>query len=96
MGRNSRYPSCFCRLWLAGYFVDFTWRGIEAPCGKLRGQRCGRQFKEEISDDSELTPELDIGKEAEEFGYAEIMEENDDVEAAVLLKRAARGMKVRF
>jgi hypothetical protein len=52
------------------------------------------EYRDEISSDSEIYLELDIGKEAEKLGYSDIAERYAGVEAVVPLKRTLDGMKV--
>jgi hypothetical protein len=57
--------------------------------------RIGMDFKERISIGSRFYLEVDIGKQAEIMGCAEIKERYHDVCAIVPLKYPAKGMKVR-
>ncbi|MDY6953521.1 MAG: hypothetical protein SWE60_18590 [Thermodesulfobacteriota bacterium] len=55
----------------------------------------GEQYKEDISDDSRFYLEIDIGKRAEELGYADVKEKYEGLDAVVPVKEAKKGMKVR-
>jgi hypothetical protein len=56
--------------------------------------KIGEKFKEEISDESEVFLEVDIGKQAEKLGYSNIVAKYRGVDAAVPLKHTVDGMKV--
>ena len=56
--------------------------------------RIGETYKQEIENESGYYLEVDIGKQAEKFGYSEMQEKYHDVSAVVPLKQAVPGMKV--
>ncbi len=56
--------------------------------------KIGEDFREEISDESSLYLEVDIGKEAKKMGYSDVQEKYHDVCAVVPLKEPVNGMKV--
>lgn len=56
--------------------------------------RIGETFKQDITNESKYYLEVDIGKQAEKFGYTDIKEEYQKVNAVVPLKESAPGMKV--
>jgi hypothetical protein len=56
--------------------------------------KIGEKFKHEIENESRFYLEVDIGKQAERFGYSEMKEKYHDVSAVVPLKQAIPGMKV--
>lgn len=56
--------------------------------------RIGESFKEDIANGSKNYLEVDIGKQAEKFGYPDIKEQYHDVSAVVPLKQSVPGMKV--
>jgi hypothetical protein len=56
--------------------------------------KIGEEFEEEISDDSKMYLEVDIGKEAEKLGYSDLKEKYRGMEAVVPLKHTIDGMKV--
>jgi len=56
----------------------------------------GEQYKEDISDGSRFYLEIDIGKRAEEMGYADVKERFKGLDAVVPIKEARKGMKVRI
>lgn len=56
--------------------------------------KIGETFKQEIANDSSIYLEIDIGKQAEKFGYSDMKEKYHDVSAVVPLKQALPGMKV--
>jgi len=56
--------------------------------------KIGEVFKEEISKESGIFLEVDIGKQAEKLGYSNIVEKYRGVDAVVPLKHTVDGMKV--
>lgn len=56
--------------------------------------KIGDRYREDISGDSGVFLELDIGKEAEKLGYGDLAEKYRGVEVAVPLKDSVDGMKV--
>jgi hypothetical protein len=56
--------------------------------------KIGEEYKEEISEESGIFLEVDIGKQAEKFGYSNIVEKYRGVDAVVPLKHTIDGMKV--
>lgn len=54
----------------------------------------GEEFREEISEESGIFLEVDIGKQAEKLGFANIVEKYRGVDAVVPLKDTVDGMKV--
>jgi hypothetical protein len=55
--------------------------------------KIGEEYKEEISEESGIFLEVDIGKQAEKLGYSNIVEKYRGVDAVVPLKRIVDGMK---
>ena len=58
--------------------------------------RIGEKYHNEISMDSDIYLEVNIGKEAEKMGYRDLKEKYRDVCAVVPLKKAFDGVKVRI
>lgn len=56
--------------------------------------KIGEEFKEEISKESGIFFEVDIGAQAEKLGYSNIVEKYRGVDAVVPLKHTVDGMKV--
>jgi len=56
--------------------------------------KIGESFKQEIANESKVYLEVDIGKQAEKFGYSDMKEKYHGVSAVVPLKQALPGMKV--
>jgi hypothetical protein len=56
--------------------------------------KISEEFREEISEESGIFLEVDIGKQAEKLGYSNIVEKYRGVDAVVPLKRTVDGMKV--
>jgi hypothetical protein len=56
--------------------------------------KIGEKYKHEIANESRFYLEVDIGKQAEKFGYSAMKEKYHDVSAVVPLKQAIPGMKV--
>jgi hypothetical protein len=56
--------------------------------------KIGEKYKQEIATASKFYLEVDIGKQAEKFGYSAMKDKYLDVSAVVPLKQAAPGMKV--
>jgi hypothetical protein len=56
--------------------------------------KIAEEYREEISVESATFLELDIGKEAEKLGYADLAEKYRGVVAEVPLKSTVNGMKV--
>jgi hypothetical protein len=52
------------------------------------------EYRDEISSDSEIYLELDIGKEAEKLGYSDIAKKYAGAEAVLPLNHTPDGMKV--
>ena len=57
--------------------------------------RIGEEYREDIERNSTLYIEVDIGKEAEKLGFADLKEKYRAVNAVVPLKQGTPGMKVR-
>ena len=56
--------------------------------------KIGEEFREEISKESRIFLEVDIGKQAEKLGYSNIVEKYRGVDAVVPLKNTVDGLKV--
>ena len=56
--------------------------------------KIGEKFKDEISKESGIFLEVDIGTQAEKFCYSNIVEKYRGVDAVVPLKNTVDGMKV--
>jgi hypothetical protein len=56
--------------------------------------KIGEEFKEEISKESGIFLEVDIGRQAKKLGYSNIVEKYRGVDAVVPLKQTVDGMKV--
>ena len=59
-------------------------------------RKIGEEFAEDISESSRFYLEVDIGKEAEKWGYSNIEMKYHDVNAVVPLKEPFKGMTVRI
>lgn len=58
--------------------------------------RIGERYRDSISEGGRHYLEVDIGKEAERLGHADLGAEYHNVNAVIPLKEAASGMKVRI
>lgn len=56
----------------------------------------GKEYGEDILDESRFYLEVDIGKEGERLGYSDVKEKYHGVNAVVPLRKPVKGMKVRI
>ncbi len=65
--------------------------GLEAVLANI-----GESYRDQIGPDSRNYVEVDIGKQAEQMGYRDIVDRYSNVFAIVPLKSPVHGMKVRI